>query len=113
MSEVPLYVWTRLGANRHSRPLDFTRSVHVQSRVDIRGRVDIQKLVDIQDRVDIQTEWTCRALTRPGRIRGGPPARISAAAFDFIFTRINLGGVSREQKMLKGHLPRVIHHQLY
>ena len=25
----------------------------------------------------------------------------------------SLGGVSREQKMLKGHLPRVIYHQLY
>ena len=24
-----------------------------------------------------------------------------------------LGGVAREQKMLKGHLPRVIYHQLY
>jgi len=24
-----------------------------------------------------------------------------------------LGGVPREQKMLKGHLPRVIHHQVY
>ena len=25
----------------------------------------------------------------------------------------SLGGVPREQKMLKGHLPRVIHHQVY
>ena len=25
----------------------------------------------------------------------------------------DLGGVSREQKMLKGHLPRVIYHQVY
>jgi len=25
----------------------------------------------------------------------------------------SLGGVPREQKMLKGHLPRVIYHQLY
>ena len=24
-----------------------------------------------------------------------------------------LGGVPREQKMLKGHLPRVIYHQVY
>ena len=24
-----------------------------------------------------------------------------------------MGGVSREQKMLKGHLPRVIYHQVY
>ena len=25
----------------------------------------------------------------------------------------SLGGVSREQQMLKGHLPRVIYHQVY
>ena len=25
----------------------------------------------------------------------------------------SLGGVPREQKMLKGHLPRVIYHQVY
>ena len=27
--------------------------------------------------------------------------------------RLRVGGVPREQKMLKGHLPRVIYHQVY
>ena len=27
--------------------------------------------------------------------------------------RLRVGWVSREQKMLKGHLPRVIYHQVY
>ena len=27
--------------------------------------------------------------------------------------RVALGGVPREQKMLKGHLPRVMYHQVY
>ena len=34
--------------------------------------------------------------------------------FSFITsTGASLGGVPREQKMLKGHLPRVIYHQVY
>jgi len=32
---------------------------------------------------------------------------------DGSFERTDLGGVLREQKMLKGHLPRVIHHHVY
>jgi len=28
-------------------------------------------------------------------------------------SKAGLGGVPREQKMLKGHLPRVIYHQVY
>jgi len=28
-------------------------------------------------------------------------------------TGTSLGGVPREQKMLRGHLPRVIYHQVY
>jgi len=31
----------------------------------------------------------------------------------FMFKVWYLGGVPREQKMLKGHLPRVMHHQVY
>ena len=31
----------------------------------------------------------------------------------FVFTVSGLGGVPREQKMLKGHLPRVIYLQVY
>ena len=33
--------------------------------------------------------------------------------FSFITFTGSLGGVPREQKMLKGHLPRVIYHQEY
>ena len=32
--------------------------------------------------------------------------------FSFVIDS-GLGGVPREQMMLKGHLPRVIHHQVY
>jgi hypothetical protein len=32
---------------------------------------------------------------------------------EYLSTRTSLGGVPREQKMLKGHLPRVICHRVY
>ena len=41
--------------------------------------------------------WLSGKLTFDDRLRVGP----------------SLGGVPREQTMLKGHLPRVIHHQVY
>ena len=44
-----------------------------------------------------------------------PPRRLTAILSPaHIRTRgTSLGGVPREQKMLKGHLPRVIYHQVY
>ena len=42
---------------------------------------------------------------------------LSGLAVDFetegVEVYSSLGGVPREQKMLKGHLPRVIYHQVY
>ena len=52
------------------------------------------------------TPW--KVFTRKPRPGSGLDCLICA-----IFTRQRLGGVPREQKMLKGHLPRVIHHQVY
>ena len=37
----------------------------------------------------------------------------AAVAKDGNKLRNSLGGVPREQKMLKGHLPRVIYHRVY
>ena len=37
----------------------------------------------------------------------------STAACFYSLTITNMGEVPREQKMLKGHLPRVTHHQVY
>ena len=45
-----------------------------------------------------------------GRVHNGiGPQRPEA----WVKVDIELGGVPREQKMLKGHLPRVIYHQVY
>jgi len=46
----------------------------------------------------------------PTRQISASQGQVSALVFRYEFSR---GGVPREQKMLKGHLPRVIYHQIY
>ena len=49
-----------------------------------------------------------------GEESGGAIDRDLGLCVGVIDTRgTSLGGVPREQKMLKGHLPRVIYHQVY
>jgi len=55
-------------------------------------------------------------LKRKGLVTWRTSARIWSPAILFLAharLRVALGGVPREQKTLKGHLPRVIYHQLY
>ena len=51
------------------------------------------------------------------RLKGTPPGWAEPTPWPFLspFDRLKVGsgGVPREQKMLKGHLPRVIYHQVY
>ena len=59
-----------------------------------------------------------KAETLLQKIRALPRPRSSAAVSQRDRLRVGwlnrfLGGVPREQKMLKGHLPRVIYHQVY
>ena len=44
---------------------------------------------------------------------GGLSLAVEALSLMIDTRGTSLGGVPREQKMLKGHLPRVIHHQVY
>ena len=50
--------------------------------------------------------------TRTPQSRAAPGVRL-VGLIDSGLVGSSLGGVLREQKMLKGHLSRVIHHQVY
>ena len=50
---------------------------------------------------------TCTTFGRAGTNLGRDGLRVCCAG------ETSLGGVPREQKMLEGHLPRVIYHQVY
>jgi len=52
-------------------------------------------------------EGICCALTAPQILCTRCPSHIAP----FISVVLTMGGVPREHKMIKGHLPRVIHHQ--
>jgi len=66
------------------------------------------------------SHWFCRGgITNGFSLSVGVsviPAQVSINCFqrnELYYTNSLLGGVPREQKMLKGHLSRVIYHQVY
>ena len=55
-------------------------------------------------------------VSAPGAGMGGGSKRLQVSGIGYDRRRMvgsSLGGVPREQKMLKGHLPRVMYYQVY
>ena len=73
-------------------------------------------MIRIEDEVMLIDTWSrCRAIWSTVR-KSGPDSGLGLSRFSGgePHTRgTSLGGVPREQKMLKGHLPRVIYHQVF